>query len=235
MTDGLTGEGRLRPGTAVFDLDGTLAETAPDLIGAANDLLALRDLPSIDPVAARTMAGRGGKALIGLGFERAGQPLDAAGVDALFAEYLALYQARIDRETHLYDGVASGLERLAAAGWALSVCTNKPEALAVDLLGRLGVAERFGAIIGADTLPVRKPDPRPVWEAIDRVAPTRERAVLIGDSITDRDAARNAEIPIILVSYGYAREPIASLKPDAVIDRFDALDAALAAVVGPVP
>ena len=221
----------MRIRTAVFDLDGTLADTAPDLIGAANDLLRRRDLPPIDPSIERVQAGRGGKALISLGFERAGRPLDKAAVEALFPEYLEIYGARIDRETRLYDGVEAALAQLADAGWRLGVCTNKPEALAVDLLDRLGIRERFSAIVGADTLPVRKPDPRPVWETIERVGGAAAAAAMIGDSKTDRDAARNAEIPIVLTTFGYALEPIASLKADAVINHMDNLPAVLDARV----
>lgn len=218
--------------TAVFDLDGTLAETAPDLIGAANDLLAARNLAQMDPSIARTTAGRGGKALIDRGFKEAGRPLSSSEVDALFPAYLEAYAARIDQETSLYPGVLEALDRLSGAGWRLTICTNKPQGLAETLLGRLGVRDRFRGLVGADTLPVRKPDPRPVWEAIARAGGAADGAVMIGDSKTDRDAGRNAEIPVVLVSFGYAAEPIAALKPDAVIDHFDELGAALEAALG---
>lgn len=215
------------PRAAIFDLDGTLADTAPDLIGAANDLLAEADLPPMDPARARNVAGRGGKALIARGFENAGAPISPEKVDRLFPRYLDLYEARIDRESRLFPGSVSALDRLAEDGWRLGVCTNKPERLARLLLDRLGVLDRFGALLGADTLPVKKPDPRHLLETIAAVGARPERAALIGDSQTDRDAARNADVPVVLVSFGYASSAPASLRPDALIDHFDGLDAAL--------
>ena len=215
------------PRAAIFDLDGTLAETAPDLIGAANDLLAERDLPPLDPSLARSTAGRGGKALISLGFERAGQSLSTEQVEALFPRYLERYEDRIDRESCLFPGALAALDRLAEAGWRLGVCTNKPERLARLLLTKLGALDRFAAILGADTLPVRKPDPRHLLETIEGVGARPERAALVGDSQTDRDAARNAKVKIVLVGFGYAAGPAARLEPDALIDHFDELEAAL--------
>ena len=206
--------------SAIFDLDGTLADTAADLIGAANALLIERGLQPLDPEAARNTAGRGGKALMSMGFERAGAPVSRTELEAMFPAYLEAYHARIDQETRLFDGVVETLDALKSDGWLLGVCTNKPEALAVELLKRLNVSGYFGTIVGADTLPVRKPDPRPVWETIDRIGGDRDRAVMIGDTQTDRDAARNAEIPVILVSFGYATGPISALQPDAAVSTF---------------
>lgn len=215
---------------AVFDLDGTLADTAPDLIGSANALLAERGLSPLDPLAARAIAGRGGKALISVGFERAGAPLSQAETDALFPRYLSLYEERLTAESRLFPGVEAALDRLDAAGWRLGVCTNKPEKLALAFLEETGLLGRFAAVLGADTLPVRKPDPRHLLETIARIGAAPERSALIGDSRTDRDAARNAEVKIVLVGFGYALEPIESLRPDARIDGFEALDAALDAL-----
>lgn len=212
---------------AIFDLDGTLAETAPDLIGALNELLAGDGHPPLDPQAHRLTAGLGGRALIRDGWRNAGRPLSEAGVDARFAAYLSHYRARIDRETRLFPGVAEALTRLAAAGWTLSVCTNKPEALARLLLRRLGVADQFASLIGADTLPVRKPDPLPLIEAARRAGGGLEHAVMVGDTVTDRDAARAAGAPVILTTFGYAPGGVEPLAPDAVIDHFDQIDAAL--------
>lgn len=212
---------------AIFDLDGTLAETAPDLIGAANALLEVHGLPPFDAKAARLMAGLGGKALIRHGFASAGDPRDESEINALFPHYLELYEARIDRDSRLYEGVPETLDRLAAAGWRLGVCTNKPEGLARLLLERLGVLGRFAALVGADTLPVRKPDPRPLLHCIAEVGGAPARSALIGDSRTDRDAARNARVASVLVRFGYAQEPIDSLSPEAKIDHFSDLEAAL--------
>ncbi|MEO1330875.1 MAG: HAD-IA family hydrolase [Pseudomonadota bacterium] len=218
--------------TVIFDLDGTLADTAPDLVGAMNMLLAENGAPEAPFAEARAIAGRGGKALISFGFERAGRGVSREDVDRLFPRYLALYGARIDAETRLFDGALAALERLSASGARLGVCTNKPERLALELLERLDVLRFFSAVLGADTLPVRKPDPRHLFETIARAGGAPERSVLIGDSQTDRDAARNAERPIILTSFGYALQPVASLRPDAIIDHYDGLDAALDRVLG---
>lgn len=220
----------MNPRAAIFDLDGTLAETAPDLIGAANDLLAAEDLPALDLAVARKTAGRGGRALISMGYEKAGRPLSAAEIDARLPRYLEIYEGRIDRESALFAGVVPALDRLADAGWRLGVCTNKPERLARLLLTKLGVIDRFGALLGADTLPVKKPDPRHVLQTIARLDARPERAALIGDSQTDRDAARNAEVRIVLVSFGYAAGPPSALKPDALIDHYDDLEPALDAL-----
>ena len=214
--------------SAIFDLDGTLADTAGDLIGAVNALLAEAGLTPLDPVATRATAGRGGKALISLGFEKAGAPKSTAEVEALFPVFLEAYRARIAEETTIFAGVRETLDALQSDGWRLGVCTNKPEALALDLLDRLDLTRYFPAILGADTLPVRKPDPRHVWETIDRLGAPRDRAVMIGDSVTDRDAARNAEIPVILVSFGYSLTPVAGLKPDALVHDYAEMRAALA-------
>lgn len=207
---------------AIFDLDGTLADTAPDLVGALNDLMGALDLPPVDPAAARNTAGMGGRMLIHYGLEAAGRPADADAVEALLPRYLALYEARLDEdasrgETRLFDGAAETLDRLAQAGWRLGVCTNKPHAMALKVLAGLGLADRFDAVIGAGALPVRKPDPEHLLETIRRAGAALERSVLIGDTVTDRDAARAAGAPIVLVDFGYATVPIASLAPDAAI------------------
>ncbi|MEL6980604.1 MAG: phosphoglycolate phosphatase [Pseudomonadota bacterium] len=220
----------LPPRAAVFDLDGTLADTAPDLIGAANALLDEAGLPRLDPAAARKTAGRGGKALIAQGFAAAGRPQTAEEIDALFPAYLARYEACMTDESTLFPGVEAALDRLAAAGWRLGVCTNKPERLAHLFLERTGLAPRFQAMFGADTLPVRKPNPRHLLATVEALGAAPERSVLIGDTITDRDAARNAEMRVVLVSFGYALQPFDELAPDALIDHFDALPETLAAL-----
>lgn len=220
---------------AVFDLDGTLAETAPDLVGALNLLLDDVGLPRVDPEQARRTAGMGGRMLIRYGHRAAGAPLDRAREDALLPVFLNHYEARLDAESHLYEGVSSTLDALATKGWRLSVCTNKPERLARILLTRLGVLDRFQALVGGDTLPTRKPDPAPLWTAIEAAGGARAHAVLIGDTITDRDAARNAGAPVALVDFGYATQAVASLAPDAIISRFRDVEAVVEQLVGAGP
>lgn len=216
---------------AIFDLDGTLAHTAPDLVGAANDLMAREGLPPLPVSIAETTAGFGAKALIRAAFEHAREPFDETRVDALFQPFLDRYAARIADESHLYPGAEAALDTLAGEGWILGICTNKPEFLALELMKRLGALERFGALLGADTLAVRKPDPTHLFETISRIGGDPRRAVMIGDTDTDLKTARAAEIPCILTSFGYSHIPVARLKPDAIIDRFDQVPAALDALL----
>ena len=213
--------------SAIFDLDGTLAHTAPDLVGAANDLMAVEGLPPIDVAIAEKTAGFGAKALIRAAFDNAKESYDEARVDALFHPFLDRYAERIADESRLYEGAEGVLDALARDGWLLGICTNKPEGLAIELMTRLGALERFGALLGADTLPVRKPDPTHLFETIARIGGDPASAVMIGDTDTDLKTARNAEIPCILTSFGYSHIPVARLKPDAIVDRFDQIPAAL--------
>lgn len=212
---------------AIFDLDGTLADTSADLLAAANVVLSSRDMPLLDPVADRVVAGRGGKSMLRRSLELAGRPLDGYEeielVDALYPPLLEAYGASLAVHTTLFDGVQDALETLLSDGWLLGVCTNKPEHLAVPLLRILGVDDLFGAILGADTLAVRKPDPTHVIETAHRIGATAERSVMIGDTATDLNAARAASIPCVLTRFGFAAEPIEQLSPDAIIDHFDDL------------
>ncbi len=217
---------------AIFDLDGTLAETAPDLLGAANDLAAVHGLRPLLPLAThRLTAGQGGKAMLRALRFHSDMPADEGWVDAMFPEFLDAYEARIDRESRLYGDVAATLTELEGQGWRLAVCTNKPERLARILLDRLGIAAAFPSIIGADTLPVRKPDPEPVWAAIEGCGGARDRAVMIGDSATDRDAARAAGAQCALASFGYALEPLKELAPEAIFHEYSELPPLLDAMV----
>ncbi|TVQ57846.1 MAG: HAD family hydrolase [Rhodobacteraceae bacterium] len=205
--------------TVIFDLDGTLADTAADLVGAANALADAAGWPRLDPVAERTVAGQGGRALIRRTMAGAGLAADEAAVDRLFPAFLAAYEARIAEETQLFPGALDCLDAFAAMGWRIGLCTNKPEGLARTLVSALGVADRFAALLGADTLPVRKPDPRHFTETVRRAGGEPGRALLIGDTVTDRDTARNAGAPCILVTFGYATEPLETLAPDAIAAR----------------
>ncbi len=213
--------------SAIFDLDGTLAHTAPDLVGAANDLMAEQGLPPLDVSIAEKTAGFGAKALIRAAFDNAGHSYDNSRVDALFHPFLERYEARIAEHSHLYEGVETVLDQLAEEGWLLGICTNKPEYLAVELMTALGVLDRFGALLGADTLPVRKPDPEHLFQTIQRIGGNPARAVMIGDTDTDIKTARAAKIPCILTSFGYSHIPVARLKPDAIVDHFTQISQAL--------
>jgi len=209
----------------IFDLDGTLADTAPDLIGALNAIAAREGWPALDPVADRITAGAGGRALLRRGMAGAGLAADETRVDALFEPFLDAYAARIADESRLFPGALACLDALVAGGWRLGVCTNKPEGLARTLLDALGVAGRFGAVLGADTLPVRKPDPRPLLETIARLGAAPARAVLVGDTVTDVETARRAALPCILCRFGYAAQPHHELAAAALIDALNEVPA----------
>jgi phosphoglycolate phosphatase len=187
---------------AIFDLDGTLAHTAPDLVGTANDLFTERGFAPMPLSIAETTAGFGGKALIRAAFAHAGHPVDEREVDALYQPFLDRYAERICDESRLYDGVIDTLDALETQGWIVGVCTNKPEGLARTLLERLDVLHRFAALVGADTLPVRKPDPVALLTTIERCGATAHLSVMIGDTDTDRETARNADIPCIMTRFG---------------------------------
>lgn len=206
---------------AVFDLDGTLADTAADLLAAANAALVERGFDgALDVVTHRAEAFTGGRAMLRAGLAPLGLGDAETHVDAAFPRFLALYEAAIARETRLYPGVEAAFDALEAAGWTLAVCTNKPVALADLLLVKLGVRDRFAAVLGADSLSVRKPDPLHLTETIRRAGGTPERAVLIGDTVTDREAARAANVPCVLVTFGPDGEELARLDPAALLGDY---------------
>ncbi|MCX7888328.1 MAG: HAD-IA family hydrolase [Rhodobacteraceae bacterium] len=207
--------------TVVFDLDGTLADTAADLVAAANACFrAMGAGEPLDPAADAVTAGRGGRALLRLGFGRSGRAWDEADIERWYPPFLAEYEAAIDRETQLHAGAAEALAGLRGLGFAMAVCTNKPERLATLLLARLGVGGLFGAVVGADTLPVRKPDPRPYRAAVERAGGTVGRSFLVGDTETDRATALAAGVPAVLVTFGPQGAGVGRLLPDALLHRF---------------
>ncbi len=207
----------------VFDLDGTLADTARDLIATLNILLQRQGLPPVGLDAARYLVGAGARALIERGFTLAGAPLDSAEADRLVKEFLAHYESHIADETCLFPGAESALKRFADAGFILAICTNKPEGLARLLLEKLSAADYFAAICGRGSFDVIKPDPRMFHFTIESAGGDPERAIMIGDSKTDIDTAKNAGAPIIAVDFGYTDTPVATLGPDRVISHFDEL------------
>lgn len=203
----------------VFDLDGTLADTAADLMAAANACLPRPMLgPGDEPTAFA-----GGRAMLRLGLSRLGETWDEGMVDAAYPRLLAAYAADIARHTRLYPGAGESLSRLRQADFRLAICTNKPEALALRLLDRLGVLPFFDAVVGADTLPVRKPDAAPYRLAVDRAG--GGRSFLLGDTVTDRDTARAAGVPVALVGFGPEGPGVARLAPDAILHDYADLPA----------
>jgi phosphoglycolate phosphatase len=207
----------------VFDLDGTLADTARDLIATLNVLLQREGLPPVAPSAARSLVGAGARALIERGFALNGAPLAAELLDPLTADFLAHYEAHIADESVLFPGADAALDRFADAGFRLAVCTNKPEPLARLLLDRLGAANRFAAICGRGTFPMHKPDPRTLQLTIAAAGGDPACALMVGDSKTDVDKAKNAGAPVVAVDFGYTEVPVGELAPDRVISHFDEL------------
>lgn len=225
------GKRQLAAKTAIFDLDGTLADTSADLLAAAN--VCFRGLGHGDPLGPgdALTAFAGGRAMLRLGFSRVRPDWTERDIDGQYPVLLAAYASDIDRHTTLYPGVLPALLMLNAMGWTCGICTNKPEGLAVALVTRLGIMGQFDSLIGADTLPVRKPDAAPYVEAVRRAGGALARSVLVGDTVTDRDTARAAGVPVVLVTFGPGGRSVADLAPDALLDHFDDLAGVLGRVM----
>jgi phosphoglycolate phosphatase len=211
----------------VFDLDGTLIDTAPDLIHTLNTILATENVPALPFDTARPMIGAGVRPLLERALAERGRFPGEAAMDALFDRYLRLYQDHIADRSRPYPGLEAALDRLGAHGFGLAVCTNKYEALSLRLLDALGLTSRFAAICGQDTFPMKKPDPETLRLTIARAGGDVARAIMVGDSETDVNVARAAGIPVIGVDFGYTRIPMADLSPDRLISHFDALPEAV--------
>ncbi len=210
--------------TVVFDLDGTLADTSGDLLAAANACFrALGHGDLLGPDDTLT-AFHGGRAMLRLGFSRVGLT-DTGLEDAQYPVLLDAYRGAIDTHTRLYPGAVAAVQDLRRAGFATAICTNKPEALAVTLIDRLGIADLFDALVGADTLPTRKPDAAPYLAAVARAGGTVARSMLVGDTETDRNTGLAAGVPVALVTFGPEGRGIVRLNPDALLDHFDDLPA----------
>jgi len=213
-------------GTVVFDLDGTLADTSGDLIAAANACFHARGLGALlDPIEDALIAFHGGRAMLRAGYARLpGDTILPPGAeDEDYPRLLGHYGEAIAIHTRLYPGAEAALDRLAEAGHRLAVCTNKPAALAETLLRELGIRHRFAAMIGADTLPVRKPDPRPYQAAVETAGGRVAQSFLVGDTETDRRTAAAAGVKVALVAFGPEGEALRRLAPEAMLAHFDDL------------
>lgn len=220
----------------VFDLDGTLAETAGDLVRALNAVVEPEGLRPTSLAEARHMVGAGAKALIRRAYAAQNRALSDEDLERLFQAFLVYYETHICEESTLFPGVVAALDRLEARGFAFAVCTNKIEQPARKLLAALGIADRFRAICGQDTFAIAKPDPRILTMTIAQAGGAIEDAIMVGDSAADIASAKAAGIPVIAVDFGYTDRPVAELGPDRIISHFDALEAAvdaLRATVGP--
>lgn len=219
--------------TVIFDLDGTLADTSGDLIDAANACFSQMghgNLLHYGDDAATAM--QGGKAMLRLGLSRLGRTADEAEVERQYPYLLAAYAGQLDKHSFLFDGAIDAVEVLKTRGYRVGVCTNKPEAMAQELLTKLGVRAHFGSLVGADTFPVRKPNPLPLIEAVKRAGGDPRCATLIGDTRTDRETARAAGVPSILVTFGPLGRAVADLNPEGMIDSFDDLPKVVQSLIG---
>jgi phosphoglycolate phosphatase len=208
----------------VFDLDGTLADTAPDLAAALNHSLAVLGRPRVAPASVRPLIGHGARAMLRSALATSGEAPEEL-VERGYAILLEHYSEHICDGTKLFPGLEEALAEIEEAGAAVVVCTNKAEGLTRKLLGALGLGGRFAAIVGGDTLAVRKPDPAPLLEAVARAG--GGRAVLIGDSIVDAETAGGAGVPFVAVSFGFSDRPVEALGADAVIGSYAELKRAL--------
>jgi len=213
--------------TVVFDLDGTLVDTAPDLIDTLNIVLAREGLPPVDYAAARNMISAGARRMIESGLRFDGRPVSGGALDRLFADFIAHYSAHIADRSRPFAGLDQALDELAARDCRFAVCTNKLERLSRQLLDTLGLSRRFAAICGQDTFGIQKPDPEILRRTIGAAGGELRRAVMVGDSGTDIAVARAAGIPVVAVEFGYSDPPVAKLGPDRLIGHFNELTAAV--------
>lgn len=211
----------------IFDLDGTLVDTSPDLCAALNHALEDIGRPAVDADTVRHLVGHGARALIERGLALSGTA-DEATVERALPAFLRFYAAHIADGSRPYEGAEAAMDALAAAGTTLAVCTNKPVALAEQLIAALGWTSRFAAVLGGDSIAVRKPDPAHVVATARAAGHGLERALFIGDTSVDVAAARAAGVPVIVVGFGFADRPAADLGGDAVIASFAELPAAMA-------
>jgi phosphoglycolate phosphatase len=214
--------------TIVFDLDGTLIDTAPDLINTLNVILAQHALPQVPYETARPLIGGGARGMIERALAVEGRSCAPADVDRLYAAFVAYYAEHIADRSRPFADVEAVLERLADSGHRLAVCTNKLEWLSKRLLDTLQLAGRFATICGQDTFGVQKPDPHVFRATVLRAGGEPEQAIMVGDSVTDIRTARAAAVPIIGVDFGYTDVPMAALRPDRVISTYAQLPAAVA-------
>lgn len=219
--------------TVIFDLDGTLADTSGDLIDAANACFTLMGHGNLlhYGVDAPT-AMQGGKAMLRLGLSRLGRTGDEDEVERQYPVLLDAYAGQLDKHSFMFEGAIEAVEALKSLEYRVGVCTNKPEAMAQDLLTKLGVRAHFGSLVGADTFPVRKPNPLPFVEAVKLCGGHPARATLIGDTITDRETARAAGVPSILVTFGPLGKAVAELEPEGMIDSFSELPEVVQSLIG---
>ncbi len=214
--------------TVIFDLDGTLVDTAPDLTGALNFVLRAEGRVAVALAEVRHLVGLGARRLIERGLENSGGMLPESEIDRLLVSFLEFYSENLAVESRVFAGVAETLDEIAATGARMGICTNKPEGLSVRLIAEVGLARHFPVILGADSVARRKPDPGHLLETIARLGGDPDRSVMVGDSENDITTARAAGVPVIAVSFGYSMAAPEELGADAVIRDFRELPEVLA-------
>jgi phosphoglycolate phosphatase len=205
----------------IFDLDGTLVDTAPDLMRATNHVLESLGRRPITMAEVRAFVGHGARALLTRGLSATGGLPENYDVEPDYRRFVDFYSHNIADGSEVFPGLIRLLDRLKAEGFGLGVCTNKLEGLSVQLLDALKLSHYFGSVVGPDTLGVAKPDARPFREAVARLGLVAPRALMVGDSETDILTARNAGVPVIAVPFGYTPRPVAEFGPDRLISHFD--------------
>jgi phosphoglycolate phosphatase len=218
---------RTRP-IIVFDLDGTLIDTAPDLLDSLNHSLAAGELPPVDATGFKRFVGHGGRVMIERAYAARQKTLSVVDDDRLLGLFMDHYTQNIPGKSRPYPGVLEAIARFEAAGYLIAVCTNKYEANSLQLIEALGLTKHFTAICGQDTFPFRKPDPRHLFETIALAGGDRNRALMVGDSQTDIDTAKAAGIPVVAVDFGYTDRHVSEFEPSKVISHFDELTLDLA-------
>jgi phosphoglycolate phosphatase len=221
--------------TVVFDLDGTLVDTAPDLINALNFILDREGLPAVPLKSARNMIGAGARKLLERGLEIDGRDVSSGDLDRLTRDFIDYYAAHIADESRPFEGLEAALDDLSAGGCRFAVCTNKLEWLSKLLLDELGLSSRFSAICGADTFGVAKPDPAILQQTVARAGGHLASTIMVGDAGPDIGVARRAGVPVIGVEFGYTEVPIADLKPDRLIGQMRELPAAVESLLSGRP
>jgi len=214
------------PRAVLFDLDGTLIDSLPDLVAAVNRMLAAWNRGPLSPDAVKALVGGGAAILVEQAFLTTGGAVDVP-VPELLRRFLADYEPRSAELTRPWPGVIATLTRLKEAGLALAVCTNKPSGATRVVLAKLGLADFFDVVVGADETPALKPDPIHIQVILDRLGVSADQAAMVGDSYNDIAAARAAGVPTIAVSFGYAHGPVAELGADCIIDDYHDLPSVL--------
>jgi phosphoglycolate phosphatase len=218
--------------TVVFDLDGTLVDTAPDLVDTLNVVFGREGLPPVPYEKARTMIGGGARRMIELGLQAEGRHCSIAEIDRLFGDFILYYGDHIADRSRPFPGLDDALDTLEARGCRFAVCTNKLEGLSRRLLDALALSPRFAAICGQDTYGIQKPDPEILRRTIAQAGGDIGHAIMVGDSATDINVARAAAVPVIAVDFGYTEVPVAQLSPDRIIGHFNELPDAVGTLAG---